>query len=103
MAAGGDFSHGQAIVLLVEEEPRLLAVFYVYVIQDAVLVDRRHGTARLRQKVGFIPSLILGHAVELPHLDVVALVNAADGYAHGGQLVDEGLEDHRLDLIHAVA
>ena len=36
-------------------------------------------------------------------MNVVAFVNAADGDAHGLELVKEGLENNRLYLVHAIA
>ena len=103
MFAGSDFGDSQAVVFLIQEEARLLAIFDVYIIEDAVFVDRRQDAARLRQEVRFIPAFILFHAVQFTDLDVIPFVNAADGDAHSGQFIDEGLEDDRFHLVHAVA
>ncbi len=103
MFAGSDFGDSQAVVFLIQEEARLLAIFDVYIIEDAVFVDRRQNAARLRQEVRFIPAFILFHAVQFTDLDVIPFVNAADGDAHGSQFIDEGFEDDRFYLVHAVA
>lgn len=101
--SGGDFSDGQAVVFLVQEEPRLLAVFDVDIVADAIFLDRRYDASRLRQVIGFKPALVLLHAVQFADFDVVSFINAADGNAHGRQFIDQGLEDNGLHLIHAVA
>ena len=101
--AGGDFGDSQTVVFLVQEESRLLAVFDIDVIEDAVFIDRRQDAARLRQEVGLIPAFILFHAIQLTDFDVVPFINPADRDAHGSQFIDEGLEDDRLHLVHAIA
>ena len=103
MLAGSDFGDSQAIVFLVQEESRLLAIFHIDIVEDAVFVDGRQDAARLGQKVGLIPAFILFHAIQFADFDVVPFINASDGDAHGGQFVDESLEDDRFDLVHAVA
>ena len=101
--AGGDFGDSQAVVFLVQEESRLLAIFHIDIVEDAVFVDGRQDAARLGQEVGLIPAFILFHAVQFADFDVVPFINASDGDAHGGQFVDESLEDDRFDLVHAIA
>ena len=101
--AGSDFSHGQTVVFLVQEEPRLLTVFDVDVVANAIFFDGRYDASRLRQVIGFVPAFVLLHAVQFADFDVVPFINASDGDAHGGQFVDESLEDDRFDLVHAIA
>ena len=103
MFADSDFGDSQAVVFLIQEEACLLAIFDVYVIKDAVFVDCRQNAARLRQEVRFIPAFILFHAIQFADFDVISFVNTADCDTHSGQFIDEGLEDDRFHLVHAVA
>ena len=47
MLSSSDLSHGQAVVFLVQEEPRLLTVFDVDVIADAIFFDGRYDACLL--------------------------------------------------------
>ena len=101
--SGGNLGDGQAVVFLIQEEARLLAVFDVDIIADAIFFDSRDDTARFRKEVGFIPAFILFHAVQFADFDVVSFIDAADGDTHGLQFIDQSLEDDGFHLVHAVA
>ena len=114
--------HGAAVVLLVEEEARLLAVLEVDVVTHAVLADDAAGRrGRLRpgaggapgRAVGSIPGRTAGRALEripalierkallLANLGIVALVDAGDVLAVLAQDAREQREQHGAEALHA--
>ena len=69
--AGAQRRDGRAVLLLVEEEARLLAVLHVHGIHDAVFHHRHAvGHVSIEQARGFL------HAFQAAHGHIVALINA---------------------------
>ena len=114
----GKLGHCTAVVLLVQEKARLLAVLEINLVAHAVFHDLRGGgtevlsTRRARcQRIetcfaGFVgracePSRRQLKAFQLACCHVVALVQAADGNAILGEHLEQHREDHRLELFHA--
>ena len=85
-----------AVVLLVQEESRLLAVLYIHDIADAVLGDLYFGIEGRREE-----PLLARQSLELPDLGVTALVDAADLYAVLRQDFYERRKDMSLEAVDA--
>ena len=101
--SGGNLGDGQAVVFLIQEEARLLAVFDVDIIADAIFFDSRDDTARFRKEVASYQPLYCSMPSSSRTLDVVSFIDAADGDTHGLQFIDQSLEDDGFHLVHAVA
>ncbi len=63
-------------MLLVKKEAGFLTVFHIDNIFYAVFFDQDLGVKRLADK-----TLEAGHAFQITHFCIAALINAADGYA----------------------
>ncbi len=81
------------VVLLVQEKPGLLAVLKVHQVADAVFHNLRLGGFGQGLALQGIPALVLLHALQLPDLHVVALINAPDVLAAGLDGLYQGGED----------
>ena len=73
----GQPGHLQPVVLLIQEETGLLAVFHIHVIKYAILTDTgQRGSGR-----GTIPAFIFRQTFQLPDGNVVPLIQSPDGDA----------------------
>ena len=114
----GKLGHCTAVVLLVQEKARLLAVLEINLVAHAVFHDLRGGGTEILstrrawcQRIETCLAVFTGRAREPPRrklkalqlasCHVVALVQAADGHAVLGEHLEQHREDHRLELLHA--
>ncbi|MPM84531.1 hypothetical protein SDC9_131604 [bioreactor metagenome] len=74
----GDLRGDNAVVFLVEEETRLLPVFHVHGVVDAVFDDLNQRTRRLRQKFRAVPAFFELQPFQLANGYLVALEDAAN-------------------------
>ena len=99
--APGDAPHRPAVVLLVQEEPGLLAVLHVYQIFHAVLRDLRHCRIRRRFPRQGIPPLALGQPLLLPQGHVVPEKDPADREPVRPEELRQRRQQDVLDPLHA--
>ena len=93
--------HGEAVELLVEEKARLLPVFDVHAVENAVFADLGDGACgRFLPRKGK-PALVLRQALLFAKNNIVALEKAVDLLAVLLQNLDDEREEHVLDLLHA--
>ena len=85
-----------SVVLLIEEEACLLAVFHVDYVADAVLGDLHFGIEGRRQK-----ALFAGEALELADLGVASLIDSAHADAVLVQHGDQGCQNIALQAVNA--
>ena len=100
-SAGSQPGRRLTVVLLVEEEARLLAVHIVDLIADPVFADLRHAGQVGAQALARIEALALLHALQLADAHVVALVEGLDGLAALAQNPHKEGEEEVLSLLHA--
>ena len=93
--------HGEAVELLVEEKARLLPVFDVHAVENAVFADLGDGACGCFLAGKGKPALILRQALLFAKNNVVALEKAVDLLAVLLQNLDDEREEHVLDLLHA--
>ena len=99
----GDAGRRGPVVLLVQEKAGLLAVLKVHQVADAVLHNLRLGGFGQGLALQGVPALVLLHALQLPDLHVVALINAPDVLAAGLDGLYQGGEDPVLAQLGAQA
>ncbi len=97
-AAVSKLAHGAAVVLLVKEEARLLAVLKVKREREAVLV---HQHVRVQCLGSVPPALVERQALLLARRGIVALVDAAHVLAVGAQHVQQHGVERRAQALHA--
>ena len=100
-APAGDLPNGAAVVLLVEEEARLLAVLDVKVKDKAVLDDLDAGAFRNLRGLAVPPALVLRQALLRAGRRVVALVDAAHVLAVGLERLEQQGIDRGSEELHA--
>ena len=99
--APGDAPHRPTVVLLIQEEPGLLAVLHVHQVVDAVFRDLRHRRLRHRLPRQGIPPFALGQALLLPQGRVVPQEHAPDGEAVRPEDLRQRRQQEVLDALHA--
>ena len=92
---------GEAIELLVEEKARLLPVFDIHTVENAVLANFSDGALGRFFAGEGKPTLVLRQALLFAKHDIVALKKAVDRLAVLLQHLDNEGEEHVLDLFHA--
>ena len=100
-APAGDLPNGPAVVLLVEEEARLLAVLDVKVKDKAVLDDLDAGAFGNLRGLDVPPALVLRQALLRAGRRVVALVDAAHVLAVGLERLEQQGIDRGSEELHA--
>ena len=99
--APGQSGHRPAVVLLVQEEAGLLAVFHVYQVLHAVFRDLRDGRVRGLLAGKMVPSLPLGQTLLFPQGHVIAQKHAPDGLPVLPQDADQQGQQKVLNVFHA--
>ena len=92
--ASAQFRRCPAVIFLIQEESRLLSVFYVHVVAHAVLHDLHLRVKRFADK-----ALDALHALLLAHLRVTPLVHAADMDAVRLHQLLQDINDHPLEPV----
>ena len=100
--APGQLGHLAAVVLLVQEEAGLLAVFKVHPVAHAILADFRPGLLGGLEPLQGEPALVLLQTLPGAEGHVVALKDALDVLAVLAQHVHQDGEEDRLELLHAI-
>ena len=100
--APGQLGHLPAVVLLVQEEAGLLAVFKVYPVAYAVLADLGPGLLGMLEPLQGEPALVLLQALTLAQRHIVALENALDILSVLAQHIHQNGEENGFQLFHAV-
>ena len=95
-ALGGNLGNRLTVILLVEEEAGLLAVFYINRIFDAVFDNLGSHSAGFGAQIGSKPVLALLHALQQADSYVVALVQATDFLSHLAQNFNQQFKQHLL-------
>ena len=90
-----------AVVLLVQEEPCLLAVFHVYQIFYAVFCNLRHRGFRRGLPRQEEPALVLLQALLFPEGNIIPLKNAPDLLPVLPENADQKGQQQVLDVLHA--
>ena len=85
-----------AVIFLIKEKARFLAILYIYIITHAVFRDFNLGIKGLRQE-----SLERLHAFFFPDRSIGALIDAADGNAVFREDFRQILQDLRLQAVNA--
>ena len=97
----GKFAHGTTVVLLIEEEPGLLAVLEVKVVGNAILACNHAGAFRNRPVALDPPALLLRKALLETGRRVVSLVDATDVLTVCAQHVEQQRVERGAQTLHA--
>ena len=97
----GNFGHCLTIIFLVQEEARLLAIFHINSVFNAIFHNFRGHGAMIRQQRCGKPRLALLHTFQKANFYIIALEKATNVFAHLLQNFDEQIKEHFLAQLNA--